>query len=127
MTPTIQSRVMHHAHIIYQAGGYNWSEALQAAWDLYNMRLWLAHGVIEFTYRKQDGSTRTARGTNCTTTIPPSKAPTGTQQQLIDAGLAQPNYHSIAYYDLDKEDWRAFSVENFISLDRVLMATTITP
>ena len=125
MTPTIQTRVMHHAHIIYQAGGCNWSEALQAAWDLYNMRLWLAHGVAEFTYIKQDGTERVARGTNYPEIIPPSKAPSGRQQLAIEAGLAQPNYKSIAYYDLDKEEWRAFSVEKFRTLDRVLAITPI--
>ncbi|MBO5619103.1 MAG: DUF2693 domain-containing protein [Paludibacteraceae bacterium] len=29
-------------------------------------------------------------------------------------GAALPNFKSIAYFDLDKQDWRAFSLENFV-------------
>ena len=119
MTTTIQQRVMHYAHIIYNAGGCNWSEALQTAWDMHYLRRWLALGIAEFTYLKRDGTERTARGTNCPELIPPSKAPTGHQQLDIDAGLQEPNYKSIAYYDLDKEAWRAFSIEKFGTLDRL--------
>ena len=120
MTTTIQSRVMHYAHIIYQAGGCNWSEALQAAWDMHYLRRWLALGIAEFTYIKRNGDTRTARGTLCPELIPVSKAPKGVLQREIDAGLAEPNYKSIAYYDLDREAWRAFNIENFLTLDRLM-------
>ena len=111
---------MHYAHTIYNAGGCNWSEALQTAWDMHYLRRWLALGIAEFTYLKRNGDTRTARGTLCNELIPPSKAPTGQQQLDIDAGLSQPNYKSIAYYDLDKEAWRSFNIENFLTLDRLL-------
>ena len=110
MTTTIQKRVMHWAHTIYQSGISTWSEALQAAWTLHYVRQYLKRGVIRFTYLKHDGTWREARGTLNPDIIPPSKAPTGVQQALIDAGLAQPNYKSVAYYDLDKEGWRAFDV-----------------
>ena len=122
-----QQTVMHHAHIIYNAGGCNWSEALQAAWDLHYLRRWFALGVAEFTYTKQDGTIRTARGTLCTELIPPSKTPKGTLEREIELGLAQPNYKSIAYYDLDKEDWRSFSIEKFGTLDRLLYLKSVEP
>ena len=116
---------MKYAHTIYQACECSWSDALQRGWDLYYLKEILAHGVAEFTYIKQDGTERVARGTNYPEIIPPSKAPSGRQQLAIEAGLAQPNYKSIAYYDLDKEEWRAFSVEKFRTLDRVLAITPI--
>ena len=108
-----QTNVMHWAHIIYQAGGCDWSTALLSAWTIYYLREYLKRGVVRFTYLKQDGTWREARGTLNADIIPPSKAPTGKQQAMIDAGLAEPNYKSIAYYDLDKEAWRAFNVDCF--------------
>ena len=119
-----QQRVMHYAHSIYQAGGCTWSEALQAAWELHYMRLFLKHGVVEFEYIKKDGSARAARGTNCVELIPPSKQPTGRQQLLIDTGALAPNWKSIAYFDLDKEAWRAFSVESFQKVRKVAFLST---
>ncbi len=44
---------------------------------------------------------------------------------MIDAGLAEPNYQSIAYYDLDREAWRAFSIENFVQVNRLMAITPI--
>ena len=101
----------HHDHLIYD-------RALRT-------RRLLAHGLVEFTYIKHDGTVRTARGTNNPELVPPSKAPTGRQQRDIEAGLAQPNYRSIPYYDLDKEAWRAFSIENFLHVTRVMAITPI--
>ena len=104
---------MHYAHIIYQSGTGSWSEALQRAWSMHYIRWYMQHGVLQFSYRKRNGELRQARGTLCNKIIPISKHSTGKRQALIDAGLEQPNYSSIAYYDLDKEAWRAFSVADF--------------
>ena len=123
---TIQQRVMHYAHIIYQSPGCSWSEALQDAWTLYYLREYFKRGVVRFTYLKQDGTWREARGTLNPDIIPPSKAPTGRQQAMIDAGLAQPNYKSIAYYDLDKEAWRAFNVECFSHATEIALLSDVT-
>ena len=130
--PSIQQRVMHYAHELYnnvivfptKPAGERWKECLEQAWELHYLRYLLAHGVVEFTYLKRDGTMRTARGTNYLDIIPPSKQPNGHQQLMIDAGMEQPNYKSIAYYDLDKEDWRAFKVINFVQINRM---TAITP
>ena len=113
---------MHYAHEIYWSGvaGNSWKQAMICGWDAAYLREYLTHGVAEFTFIKQDGTERTARGTLNADIIPPSKAPTGKQQAMIDAGLAKQNYKSISYYDLDKETWRSFSVENLLSVNRVL-------
>ncbi len=121
----IQSNVMHWAHHIHRTSDGSWSEALQRGWEMHYMRQMLAHGVVEFTFIKRDGTTRTARGTNYTDIIPPSKAPTGHQQEAIDAGLAQPNWKSIAYFDLDKEAWRAFSIERFVQVNRLAVVMPV--
>ena len=121
----IQSNVMHWAHHIYRTSDCSWSEALQRGWEMHYMRQMLAHGVVEFTFMKKDGTERVARGTNSGEIIPPSKAATGRQQAMIEAGLAEPNWKSIAYFDLDKEAWRAFSVERFVQVKRVMAITRI--
>ena len=125
MSTSIQQRVMHYAHHIHNTHTCSWREALLRAWDLHYLRQMLAHGVVEFKYVKEDGTLRTARGTNCPDLIPPSKAPTGHQQLDIDAGLQQPNYCSIPYYDLDREAWRAFSIQRFLQVNRVMTFTPI--
>ena len=134
---SIQQRVMHYAHIIYKQmpwdllsiptpnPGSLWKEALQAAWELHYLHEMLAHGIVEFTFIKKDGTLRTARGTNYPDLIPPRCAPSGRQQAEIEAGLTEPNWKSIAYYDLDKEEWRAFSIENFVQVNRVAAITPI--
>ena len=113
MTTTIQQRVMHWAHAIYQSGYYQWSEALREAWTIHYLREYLRRGIVRFTYVKKDGTLRTARGTNNEDIIPPSKLPKGILAREIALGLKEPNYKSIAYYDLDKEAWRAFDVSRF--------------
>ena len=113
---SIQQRVMKYAHHIYLNCYMSWSEALQFAWELHYLREILSHGVAEFTYIKRNGETRTARGTLWPEIIPPSKAPKGVQQ---------PNYKSISYFDLDREAWRAFSIESFVQVTRVMAVTAV--
>ena len=134
---SIQQRVMHYAHILYNETPWEltsiltdgiesrWKEALRRAWELHYLREMLAHGIVEFTFIKKDGTLRTARGTNYPDLIPPRCAPSGRQQAEIEAGLTEPNWKSIPYYDLDKEAWRAFSIENFVQVNRVLAITPI--
>ena len=121
----IQSNVMHWAHHIHRTSDCSWSEALQRGWEMHYMKEMLAHGVVEFTFMKKDCTERLARGTNNMEIIPPSKEPTGRQQAAIEADLAEPNYKSIAYFDLDKEAWRAFSVERFVQVNRLMAMTAV--
>ena len=125
MKTSIQQRVMHYAHIIYNPATCTWSEALQRAWELHYMKELLARAIVEFTYVKKDGSERVARGTNYGEIIPPSKMPSGALARKIALGQAEPNYCSIPYFDLDKEEWRAFSVERFVQVKRVMAITLI--
>ena len=118
---------MHYAHVIYdnsyapdQTPAERWQTAMLTAWDIYRLRLWLRQGVVQFTYMKSDGSIREARGTLCMEIIPPSRHPKGVKEQQIQAGIRQPDFRSIAYYDLDKETWRAFRVHAAIAVVRVM-------
>lgn len=119
MKPTMQQRVMHYAHILYKTGEYSWSDALKIAWTIHYLRHYLTRGVVRFTFTKQSGERREARGTLCPELIPPSRTPKGIVQAEIEQGLRQPDYSSIAYYDLDKEAWRAFSICNVKSIEEI--------
>ena len=110
---------MHYAHIIfnirhaaYASVGvdYPWKTAVNEAWSLVRLREQLKNGIVTFTFFKQDGSLRDAKGTLHELLIPDDKKPKG---DMSDSA-AKPNNKSIAYFDLDKQEWRAFSIDKFI-------------
>lgn len=61
----------------------------------------LNEGVVSFTYKKSDGTTRQATGTTKTDLIPEGKRPTTDRNT--------PSSQTISYYDTGKSDWRSFS------------------
>lgn len=64
----------------------------------------LTEGEVSFKYNKVDGSTREARGTINQNLIPEAKrAPVNTDGPTV------------AYYDLDANDWRSFNKANIIT------------
>ena len=113
------SRALHTAHILYknriermvsQMTYYPRKElsiCLKRAWYFERFRNWLKDGLVTFSYMKKDGSIREARGTLNELLIPTDKLPKGTS-------TAKPNFSSVAYYDLERQDWRAFNVCEFI-------------
>ena len=111
---------MHYAHILYgkqiittypfRIVKLDWKNAVKLAWYFVRLRKNLKDGIVEFTYSKQDGSFRNAKGTLHELLIPKDKKPKG---DMSDSA-AKPNYKSIAYFDLDKQEWRAFSIDKFI-------------
>ena len=125
MKPTNQRRVMHYAHILYKTGEYSGSNALKIAWTIHYLRHYLNRGIVRFTYVKRNGELREARGTWCPELIPPSRSPKGIVQAEIEQGLRQPDYTSIAYFDLDKEAWRAFDIRMFVEAKGVAVMSTL--
>lgn len=99
-------------HAAYASVGvvYPWKTAVDEGWSLVRLREQLKNGIVTFTFFKQDGSIRYAKGTLHELLIPEDKKPKGDMSD----GAAMPNYKSIAYFDLDKQDWRAFSIDKFI-------------
>ena len=96
------------AHILYNKKPYfRWGDILRYGWYFVRFRKWLANGIIHFSYFKDDGSIREARGTLSVHVIPRDEAPKGTS-------TAKPNFEVINYYDIDKKDWRSFKITNFI-------------
>ena len=95
----------------------NMSFALSTAWWFESFRDAISNGFARFTYTKKDGTTRTALGTRSPSLIPVDKLPKGDMSD--GAAMKEDNIKAIPYFDLDKNEWRSFSVLNFVSLDRV--------
>lgn len=78
------------------------SKALKHAWQLVKLKYAMLKGVVEFAFRKMDGSIRTAAGT--------------LQAQHVNyefKGNASTN-KTMAYYDLEQGAFRCFKIENLI-------------
>ena len=65
----------------------------------------LAEGEVTFKYNKVDGTVRTARGTLNNNLIPEAKR----------AGDAKTDGPSVAYFDLEANDWRSFRKESIVA------------
>ena len=111
-------RLMRTAHVLQKGDTdhkYSQSLALKQAWWFESFRDALANGFARFTYYKKDGSTRSALGTRSYMLIPADKTP----MHPIEVEQWEDGVKSIPYFDLEKREWRSFSVLNFISLDEV--------
>ena len=87
------------------------SSALLDAWDLEHLRNAMRVSVVRFSYVKDNGDIREARGTLCFDLIPTEHHP----KPLSGAPDVRPeNYETFVYYDLDRQAWRSFKVINYI-------------
>ena len=119
-TNTDKSRIMHMARAIFDANpSLSWSDCMKRAWDFHWFRQMLTHGIVNFRYWKRNPDAtfegdpfilREARGTLLTDIIPEDKRPKGSQN---DKPGRKPNYKNMAYYDLDRKDWRSFDINHF--------------
>ena len=83
--------------------------ALQYAWYFENLREKMSTGIYRFSFFKLDGHIREARGTLCMDLIPYENHP----KSGLDPEAVAP-FSTFAYYDLDKQGWRSFRLDNFI-------------
>ena len=112
-------RLMRTAHFINtnRSTHSNMAFALKQAWWFESFRDAMSNGFARFTYRKIDGTTRTALGTRSSVLIPTDKLPKGDMSD--GAAIWEDSAKAIPYFDLDKNEWRSFSVLNFVCLDKV--------
>ena len=82
------------------------SSALLDAWNLEHLRTAMRVSVVRFSYVKDNGDIREARGTLNFDLIPNQHIPTGPR--------VEENYETFRYYDLDRQGWRSFKVINYI-------------
>ena len=111
-------RLMRTAHVLQKGYDYHKSGqsiALKQAWWFESFRDALNNGFARFTYYKKDGTIRTALGTRSPLLIPADKAPKCPQ----DNDGWEERAKTIPYFDLDKKEWRSFSVLNFVQLEEV--------
>lgn len=76
--------------------------------NLARLRKLLKAGVVEFSYKKKDGSLRKAKGT-----LKPSLIP---ETDSDDERIKNTNKDCFTYYDLKRDDWRTFIKDNFIEI-----------
>ena len=95
---------------------YDKASSLRGAWWYESFRDTLNNGFARFTYRKKDGTFRTALGTRSPLLIPVDKLPRDIMNN--DEGIWTDSAKTIPYFDLDKGEWRSFSVLNFESLNK---------
>ena len=109
-------RLMRRANYIryWNPENVDLSFALSKAWWFESFRDALSNGFARFTYRKKDGTTRTALGTRAPSLIPVDKLP---KTPSLEERAGERFASSFAYFDLEKNEWRSFNVLNFVSLD----------
>ena len=100
------------------------SQALHYAWWFEDFRTKLRTGVWRFSFFKRDGSIREARGTLDLSIIPADKVP----KSLSGASDVRPkNESAFPFFDLDKQEWRSFRLDNFIGFVSPVNQSTSKP
>ena len=96
----------------------NRSYAMRVAHKIENILTDLRNGYVHFTYVKIDGSHRVALGTLNPMLIPANKTP---KAEKTERDIEREDYNLrhclIPYYDLDKDEWRAFFYYTVLSND----------
>ena len=106
------------------------SQALKYAWWFEKFRSLLATGIYRFSYIKKDTTEiREAIGTLNEEYIPLDKLP-GTSSRktggVASAEKGEPNYDVFTYFDLQKNAWRSFRLDNFIGFVEELQDASVT-
>lgn len=102
-----RARVMKYAWQIFKATAQAWSLCLKKAWQLYHLAKAMRGGVVKFCFRKADGTIRSALGTL-------KNLPAGST--LGGKKVTKPSYKTLAYFDVERNSFRCFKVENLISV-----------
>lgn len=98
------SEIMNLAWQMVRRNGYTMSEALKVAWTNIKLRALLHKKVVEFYFKKTDGTLRQAFGTLMSNRIPETK---GTKKTADNCQV---------YWDCEKEEWRCFKKCNLIKI-----------
>lgn len=80
------------------------SEALKCAWVNLKLKVALKSKVVEFYFKKTDGSLRQAFGTLLENRVPETKGKKKTADNCQ------------VYFDCEKEEWRCFKKCNLIKM-----------
>lgn len=100
----ILSRVMNLAWQFVKKNGFSMSEALKTAWRNIKLNKAFKAGIVEFYFKKVDGSVRQAFGTLKESLIAETK---GTGRK--------PAENIQVYFDTEKSEYRCFKKCNLLS------------
>lgn len=96
--------VMQMAWSFVRKNGYSMSEALKCAWANLKLKAALKVKIVEFYFKKTDGTLRQAFGTLMSDRVPETK---GTKRTANNCQV---------YFDTEKEEWRCFKKCNLIKM-----------
>lgn len=96
--------IMSLAWSFVRKNGYSMSEALKCAWTNIKLRALLHKKVVEFYFKKTDGTLRQAFGTLMSGRIPETK------------GVKKTADSCQVYFDTEKDEWRCFKKCNLIKI-----------
>ena len=96
--------VMQMAWSFVRKNGYSMSEALKCAWANLKLKTALKAKIVEFYFKKTDGTLRQAFGTLMSDRVPETK------------GTKKTADHCQVYFDTEKEEWRCFKKCNLIKI-----------
>ncbi len=94
--------LMYRAHQIAKTTKVNLSKALKKAWAILKLANKMKNEVVEFAFKKVDGSVRIAKGTLNVAYESKGNRPFNTGVQT--------------YYDVEADGFRCFKIENLISI-----------
>lgn len=103
---SFRSKVMNYAHQLFNTTSYSWKRCLIQAWELYKLAKRMRSGIVTFFFEKKDGTVRKANGTLMDL---PSGITYGNERH-------EPTYKTFAYYDIDRQAFRCFKIENLLKV-----------
>jgi hypothetical protein len=105
MKTSFRSEVFYRAYRLTLTG-IAFNEALKRAWVIYRLQKEMKSSVVEFRFKKVDGSIRQAFGTLIASVIDPLIKGTGKKHSPT----------LITYFDCQKQEFRCFKEENLITI-----------
>ena len=110
MAHYLQSHAAEQQPLSNKTKPQTWKERVRLAWYFVKFNEALKDGVVKFSFWKKDGTIREAKGTTLLLLVPKDKQPKGIQNSKFKIQ----NYGTIPFFDLDKGEWRSFSITHFI-------------
>lgn len=103
-TKSFLHEVMSLAWQFVRKNGFTMSEALKCAWANLKLKAALKVKIVEFYFKKTDGTLRQAFGTLMSDRVPETK---GTKKTADNCQV---------YFDCEKEEWRCFKKCNLVKM-----------
>lgn len=104
MKRNVLHEIMTLAWRFVKRNGYSMSEALKCAWANIKLRSLLHKRIVEFYFKKTDGTLRQAFGTLMDGKVPETK------------GMKKTADSCQVYFDTEKDEWRSFKKCNLIKI-----------